>query len=79
MGVCDGCGAEVSDEELYRCGECGKAYCEECAVADGVIKTLGVCSDCEETYEAEEDTGAGSNRKTMVQISHQRSARTKRR
>jgi len=39
LGVCDGCGAEVSDEELYRCGECGRKYCEECAVADGTIKT----------------------------------------
>jgi len=48
VGQMDGCGAEVSDEELYRCGECGKKYCEECAVADGVIKTLGVCSDCED-------------------------------
>jgi len=55
LGVCDGCGAEVSDDELYRCGECGKAYCVECAVADGTIKKLGVCSDCEEVYEAEED------------------------
>jgi len=55
LGICDVCGAEVSDEEPYRCGECGKRYCEECAIADGVIKTLGVCSDCEEVYEAEED------------------------
>jgi len=39
LGICDGCGAEVSDEELYRCGECGKAYCEE---KDGTIKELGV-------------------------------------
>jgi len=42
-------------EGLYRCGECGKTYCEKCAVADARIKTLGVCSDCEEVYEAEED------------------------
>ena len=55
MGVCDGCGAEVSDEELYRCGECGKSYCEKCAEKDGAVKELGVCSDCEEVYEAEED------------------------
>jgi len=55
LGICDGCGTEVSDGELYRCGECGKAFCEECAVADGTIKKLGVCSDCEEVYEAEED------------------------
>jgi len=37
----------------------GKAYCEKCAVADGTIKTLGVCSDCEEVYEAEEDYWGG--------------------
>ena len=55
MGVCDGCGAEVSDEELYSCGECGKSYCEQCAIADGTIKTLGIYSDCEEICEAEED------------------------
>jgi len=29
--IMDG-GVEVSDEELYRCGECGKKYCEQCAV-----------------------------------------------
>jgi len=31
LGRCDGCGAEVSDEELYKCGERGKKYCEQCA------------------------------------------------
>jgi len=45
----------VDDDKLYRCSECGKAYCEECAEEDGTIKKLGVCSDCEEVYEAEED------------------------
>jgi len=55
LGVCDVCGAEVEDGELYRCCECGKAYCEECAEEDGSVKKLGVCSDCEEFYEAEED------------------------
>jgi len=30
------------DEELYKCGECGKACCEECAEKDEVIKELGV-------------------------------------
>jgi len=55
LAICDGCGAEASDQELYRCGECGKEYCEKCAVADGTIKDLGVRSDCEEVYEAEED------------------------
>ena len=45
----------MEDGELYRCCECGKAYCEECAEEDGSIKKLGVCSDCEEVYEAEED------------------------
>jgi len=44
----------VSDDELYRCGECGKTYREKCAVADRTIKELGVCSDSEELYEAEE-------------------------
>ena len=55
MGICDLCGAEVSDDELHECGECGKTFCDRCAEADGTIKELGVCSDCEEVYEAEED------------------------
>jgi len=42
LGICDGCGAEVNNEELYRCGECGKAYCEECAEKDGTVEDLGV-------------------------------------
>jgi len=60
LGICDVCSVEVGDEELYRCGECGKTYREKCAVADrtikdGTVNDLGVCSDCEEVYEAEED------------------------
>jgi len=43
LGISDGCGAEVSDDELYRCGECGKTYRKKCAVADRTIKVLGVC------------------------------------
>ncbi len=37
------------------CGECGKVYCEECAEKNPTIKSLGVCPDCEEVYETEED------------------------
>lgn len=48
MSTCDVCGTEVSDDELYRCGECGKACGKECALADGTIKELGVRSDCED-------------------------------
>jgi len=55
LGICDVCGTEVDDDKLYSCSECGKEYCEECAEEDGTIKKLGVCSDCEEVYEAEED------------------------
>ena len=40
MGVCDGCGAEVSDDELYRCGDCRKAYCKECAESDGIERNF---------------------------------------
>jgi len=46
---------EFAEEDLFRCGECGRAYWDKCAETDGTIKDLGVCSDCEETYEAEED------------------------
>jgi len=56
LGKCDVCGKEVPKGELLECGECGKAYCKECAdKSPKTIKELGVCPDCEETYEAEED------------------------
>jgi len=55
LGTCDVCGTGVDDDKLYKCSECGKAYCDGCAEEDGTIKKLGVCSDCEEVYEAEED------------------------
>jgi len=41
--------------QLRRCYDCGKAYCRECAEKDPTIKELGVCPDCEEVFEAEED------------------------
>jgi len=46
---------EFAEEDLVRCGECGRAFCDKCAEADESIKEFGVCSDCEEVYEAEED------------------------
>ena len=55
MGRCSICGKEVPREELLRCGECGKAYCPVCAEKDSTIKELGVCPNCEEVYETEED------------------------
>jgi len=41
LGICYVCGAEVSDDELHRCGEYGKAYRDECTRKDGAIKELG--------------------------------------
>jgi len=55
MPNCSACGRDFPDGQLLRCWECGKAYCPECAEFDPTIKELGVCPDCEEVYEAEED------------------------
>jgi hypothetical protein len=55
MPRCSVCGLEFSEEDLIRCSECGKAYCLKCAEKDPTIKELGVCPDCEEVYETEED------------------------
>jgi len=55
MPKCDVCGEEFPDEQLIRCYDCGKAYCPECAEKDPTIKELGVCPDCEEVFEDEED------------------------
>jgi hypothetical protein len=56
MPKCSVCGKEVPAEELLVCSECGRAFCEECA--DDSMRTLGLCSDCEETMEAEDDLDA---------------------
>ena len=55
MSICSICRKEVPEHEITKCGECGKTYCPTCAEKDPTIKKLGVCPDCEEVYEAEED------------------------
>jgi len=55
MPYCSSCGSYVPLEGLLKCSECGKTFCNKCAEEDGSIKELGVCSDCEEVYEGEED------------------------
>jgi DNA-directed RNA polymerase subunit H (RpoH/RPB5) len=52
---CDVCGEEFPESQLLRCYDCGKAYCPRCAEKDPTIKELGVCPDCEEVFEDEED------------------------
>ena len=55
--TCSACGEEVSGNKMYKCYYCGRVYCRECAKEYPTIKTLGVCPDCEEAMEAEEDLG----------------------
>jgi len=55
MPRCSVCEREFPESRLHRCYDCGKAYCPECAEKDLTIKELGVCPDCEEVFEAEED------------------------
>jgi hypothetical protein len=55
MPRCSVCGEEFPEWQLIRCGDCGKAYCRKCAEEDPTILVLGVCPDCEEAHEAEED------------------------
>ena len=55
MSKCDVCGGEFEEDELRRCYDCGRAYCPRCVEDDPTMKELGVCPDCEEVFEAEED------------------------
>lgn len=55
MPRCSVCGREFPESKLVRCCDCGKAYCPKCADDDPTIGKLGVCPDCEEVFEAEED------------------------
>jgi len=57
MIICSKCGRDFPDEEILRCRECGKPYCSECAEESGSMRELGVCPDCEETWEVGEPGG----------------------
>ena len=54
MPSCSVCGKEFPSLNLISCSECGRTFCEECA--DESMTALGICSDCEETWQAEEDS-----------------------
>jgi len=49
--ACTECGKAAKPDEIVQCYDCGKAYCLDCAGSDWI----GVCPDCEEVFEAEED------------------------
>ena len=55
MPPCSVCGREFPEAKVVKCSECGKAYCEECASEEPFMSALGICSDCEEFWEAEDD------------------------
>ncbi len=48
MGECAICGREI--EKLCECSECGRLVCDL-----RFIDAIGLCRECEETWEAEED------------------------
>jgi hypothetical protein len=50
--TCDICLKTIeAPEHFYICGECGRTVCTECAWPSW----LGVCNDCLEVYQQEED------------------------
>jgi hypothetical protein len=55
MPTCDVCGEEFEEDELIRCEECGKAYCLKCAEDDPNLREFGICSNCTESSEEEEE------------------------
>jgi hypothetical protein len=59
MPRCSVCGREFPEEELVRCSECGEPYCMGCAGKDPSMRTLGICSDCEDAHGAEDDLDEG--------------------
>ena len=58
MLECSVCGKEVSEGKLITCSECGRAYCERCAGENPSMSALGVCSNCEEFWDSEDDLDA---------------------
>lgn len=54
--LCSVCGRETRDFEM--CSECGRVYCVSCVRSSRSMCALGVCSDCEEAWQAEDDLQA---------------------
>jgi hydrogenase maturation factor HypF (carbamoyltransferase family) len=50
---CNVCGRMI--KEFIACSECGVVYCGPCARSDLSMRSLGICSNCEEAWAAEED------------------------
>lgn len=57
MATCSVCGKEVQEDTAYKCYDCGRIYCKECAKECLTMEKLGVCSDCGEIMEGEENLG----------------------
>lgn len=55
MPVCSICRRKVLETQIFSCYDCGRIYCMRCVEEYPEIKTLEVCPDCEEVFEAEED------------------------
>jgi len=51
MPECSVCGEEFPGEELLRCRQCGKAYCETCSE----LNDDDLCPDCAEKEDEEEE------------------------
>lgn len=55
MAICSVCGEEVSEDTAYKCYDCGRLYCKEYAKEYPTVEKLGLCPDCEEAWEGEEE------------------------
>ncbi|MEM2878695.1 MAG: hypothetical protein QXG10_04040 [Candidatus Hadarchaeales archaeon] len=55
MTMCSECGRDVEEENKVKCRECGRVYCEECASNEDSMNEFGVCPDCEEKWESDEE------------------------
>ncbi|MBC7219601.1 MAG: hypothetical protein H5T49_05685 [Hadesarchaea archaeon] len=55
MSKCSVCGQAFPEGEMSYCSQCGRAYCERCAEEVPSMAALGICPDCEEAWQAEDD------------------------
>ena len=63
MGVCDGCGAEVSDEELYKWDECGKAYAGNALQPMESLRRSVYAQTAKRFMKLKKTTGVGNSRR----------------
>jgi hypothetical protein len=46
--TCPGCGRISGSNHLQECEDCGRKFCPDCLVREGVLRKKSICRTCRE-------------------------------